>query len=65
MGHAEHWDQADVDGDLGAQNCTITYRQGGQTLAVAVVHRDLVGLHAEVDLERAMVTRLGVASTAP
>ena len=65
VGHAEHWDQADVDGDLGAQNCTITYRQGGQTLAVAVVHRDLVGLHAEVDLERAMVTRLGVASTAP
>lgn len=58
VGHAEHWDQADIEGDLGAQDCTITYRQNGQKRAVAVVHRDLAGLHAEVELERAMAARL-------
>ena len=54
VGHAERFDEAVIDGDLGAQDCTITYRRGGRTLAVAVVHRDLEGLHAEVALERAM-----------
>lgn len=59
VGHAEHWDRADIEGDLGAQDCTITYSLSGKKLAVAVVHRDLAGLHAEVELERAMAARLG------
>ena len=54
MGHAERWDQADIDGSLEARDCTITYRRGGQKLAVAVVHRDLEGLRAEVEFERTM-----------
>jgi NADPH-dependent 2,4-dienoyl-CoA reductase/sulfur reductase-like enzyme len=56
VGHAEHWDVADVDGelDLEKQDCTITYRGGGQRLAVATVHRDLAGLRAEVEFERAI-----------
>jgi len=54
VGHAERWDQADIDGSLEARDCTITYRRGGQKLAVAVVHRDLEGLRAEVEFERAM-----------
>lgn len=56
VGHAERFDEAIIDGQLDAHNCTITYRRGGQKLAVAVVHRDLAGLHAEVELERAMAT---------
>ncbi len=64
VGHAERWDQADIEGDLGAQDCTVTYRQNGQKLAVAVVHRDLAGLHAEVELERAMAANPRTASTA-
>ena len=44
-----------IDGQLDARtrNCTITYRRGGKKLAVAVVHRDLEGLRAEVELETA------------
>ena len=54
-GHAECWDHAELDGrlDAEAQNCTITYRRDGKKLAVAVVHRDLEGLRAEVELEAA------------
>ena len=33
------------------RDCTITYRRGGKKLAVAVVHRDLEGLRAEVEFE--------------
>jgi hypothetical protein len=58
VGHAERWDQADIDGQLDAetQKCTITYRRRGKKLAVAIVHRDLEGLRAEVEFERTMAT---------
>lgn len=52
VGHAERWDKAEVEGALERRDCTVTYRLGGQKLAVAVVHRDLEGLHAEVEFER-------------
>jgi len=52
VGHAEHWDQAEVGGSLEGRDCAITYRLGGRKLAMAVVHRDLEGLRAEVELER-------------
>lgn len=54
VGHAERWDKADLDGQLNAdvRDCTITYSRGGRKLAVAVVHRDLEGLRAEVEFER-------------
>ena len=64
VGHAEHWDQADIEGSLDAQDCTITYRQQDKKLAVAVVHRDLDGLHAEVEFERNMATRLRISEKA-
>jgi apoptosis-inducing factor 3 len=52
VGHAERWDKAEIDGQLGERDCTITYRRGAKKLAVAVVHRDLEGLRAEVEFER-------------
>src|SRR5574340_639095 len=54
VGHADGWDAADVDGQLDARDCTITYRRDGRKLAVAVIHRDLEGLRAEVEFERTM-----------
>ncbi len=55
VGHAEHWDNAEIDGPLDAvtQDCAISYRRDNKTLAVAVVHRDLKGLLAEVAFEQA------------
>jgi apoptosis-inducing factor 3 len=56
VGHAGRWDRAEIDGqlDLEVRDCTITYRRDGKRLAVAVVHRDLAGLIAEVEFERAI-----------
>ena len=54
VGHAERWDKIDIDGQLAARDCSITYLQGGRKLAVAVVHRDLEGLRAEVELEQSI-----------
>jgi NADPH-dependent 2,4-dienoyl-CoA reductase/sulfur reductase-like enzyme/nitrite reductase/ring-hydroxylating ferredoxin subunit len=56
VGHAERWDKAEIDGSLDRRDCTITYRRAGKKLAVAVVHRDLEGLRAEVEFERAMTS---------
>ncbi|MEC5213622.1 NADPH-dependent 2,4-dienoyl-CoA reductase/sulfur reductase-like enzyme/nitrite reductase/ring-hydroxylating ferredoxin subunit [Polaromonas sp. CG_9.5] len=65
VGHAEGWDQADIDGSLEARDCTITYRRGGLKLAVAVIHRDLEGLRAEVDFERVIALEASAEKTAP
>jgi apoptosis-inducing factor 3 len=56
VGHAEHWDRADIVGSLEGRDCAITYRRGGRKLAVAVVHRDLEGLRAEVEFERVIAS---------
>ncbi|HYD49144.1 MAG TPA: FAD-dependent oxidoreductase, partial [Terriglobales bacterium] len=51
-GHAERWDTIDIDGDLQAKNCKVTYSRGGKTLAVATIGRDRENLQAEAELER-------------
>jgi NADPH-dependent 2,4-dienoyl-CoA reductase/sulfur reductase-like enzyme/nitrite reductase/ring-hydroxylating ferredoxin subunit len=51
VGHAEQWDEAEIDGQMDAHDCTVTYRKAGRTLAVATVYRDLESLRAEVQLE--------------
>jgi len=52
VGHAERFDQVEVDGSVAARDCTLAYRRDGRKLAVAVVHRDLEGVRAEVEFER-------------
>lgn len=54
VGHAEKWDDARIDGDLGQGDCSVTYLLGGQTLAVATVKRNMESLKAAVELEHAM-----------
>ena len=52
------FDTAAIEGQLDARDCTITYSRAGQKLAVAVIHRDLAGLRAEVEFERTIAARL-------
>ena len=54
VGHAERFDQVEIDGTLEARDCKLTYRRDGKKLAVAVVQRDLEGLRSEVEFERAL-----------
>jgi NADPH-dependent 2,4-dienoyl-CoA reductase/sulfur reductase-like enzyme/nitrite reductase/ring-hydroxylating ferredoxin subunit len=52
VGHAERWDTTEIDGQIEARNCSITYRRGDRKLAVATINRDLDNLRAEVEFER-------------
>ena len=51
VGHATKWDDVDVSGDLSRNDATVTFRAGGNVLAVATVGRDRANLEAEVALE--------------
>jgi NADPH-dependent 2,4-dienoyl-CoA reductase/sulfur reductase-like enzyme len=63
VGHAEEWDDLRIDGSIEERDCSVTYLREGRKLAVAVIHRDLEGLRAEVEFERS-VTRPGARSIA-
>lgn len=52
VGHAEQWDQVEIDGSLDAQDCAVTYQKGGTRLAVATISRDRQSLETEVAMER-------------
>jgi NADPH-dependent 2,4-dienoyl-CoA reductase/sulfur reductase-like enzyme/nitrite reductase/ring-hydroxylating ferredoxin subunit len=52
VGHAERWDAVRIDGSLEAQDCSVSYEQGGRTLAVATIGRDKASLEAEARMER-------------
>ena len=51
VGHAEKWDAIEIDGNLEARDCTVTYKQNGRVLAVVTVFRDLQSLHSELAVE--------------
>lgn len=51
VGHAEQWDAAEISGSLDARNCSVTYKRGGRTLAVATIGRNLHNLQAEAAIE--------------
>ncbi len=45
VGHADTWDALAIDGDV-TTSCTVLYRAGGKTVAVATIGRDLDNLRA-------------------
>ncbi len=51
VGHAEKWDAVKIDGKLDARDCTVTYKRGDRTLAVATISRDLQSLEIEAEME--------------
>ncbi len=57
IGHAERWDEVVIDGSLEALDCSVEYRRGGRTLAIATIGRDRANLEAEVRMERDLPIR--------
>jgi len=53
VGHAEKWDKLDIDGSIEDQNCKLSFRRDGKTLAIATVGRDRDSLEAELAMEQA------------
>jgi len=35
VGHAEHWDEIDIDGNISFRDCMLRYRRNGRVLALA------------------------------
>ncbi len=52
LGHATEWDEARVEGDIGAKDAQVELMHGGRRLALATVDRDVASLVREVELER-------------
>ncbi|MDN5005107.1 FAD-dependent oxidoreductase [Bradyrhizobium sp. GCM10027634] len=52
VGHAESFDDIDVDGSIKDKDCLLKYRKDGRVLAVASIYRDLDNLKAELEMER-------------
>ena len=65
VGHAEGWDEIEIDGDLEARDCAITYGRQGRRLAVAVIRRDRAGLQAELEFEAEIARRGGRPEVVP
>jgi NADPH-dependent 2,4-dienoyl-CoA reductase/sulfur reductase-like enzyme/nitrite reductase/ring-hydroxylating ferredoxin subunit len=63
VGHAEEWDEVRIDGSIEARDCSVAYLRDGRKLAVAVIHRDLEGLRAEVEFERRISAEDGPPTT--
>jgi apoptosis-inducing factor 3 len=52
VGHAEGWDEIEIEGDVAARNCLLRYKEKGRTMAVASIFRDIESLRAEIEIER-------------
>jgi len=51
VGHAESWDEIEVDGDIGNRDCMLRYKRAGRVLAVASIYRDADSLKIEAAME--------------
>lgn len=51
VGHAEKWDEVEIDGKLQARDCAVSYKWRGGILALATISRDLQSLQAEAAME--------------
>ncbi|HEY8161171.1 MAG TPA: FAD-dependent oxidoreductase [Methylocystis sp.] len=56
VGHAEGWDEIQIDGDIAARDCLLRYKERGRTMAVASIFRDLESLRAEIEMERSFAS---------
>jgi NADPH-dependent 2,4-dienoyl-CoA reductase/sulfur reductase-like enzyme len=54
VGHAEKWDAVEIDGSLDTKNCAVSYKQGGKTVAVATIGREIQNLQFEAAMEASL-----------
>lgn len=54
VGHAEHWDELAIEGDIQGKDCLVRFKQGGRVLAAASIYRDLDNLKIELEMERSV-----------
>jgi hypothetical protein len=52
VGHAQAWDEIDIEGDVMRKDCVLRLKQKGRVAAVASIFRDLESLEAELGMER-------------
>ena len=52
IGHAEKWDDIEIEGDIAGKDCILRYRRNGKVLAMASIYRDRENLEAELAMER-------------
>jgi apoptosis-inducing factor 3 len=57
VGHAEQWDDIEIDGDMKARDRLLRYKRQGRVCAVASIFRDVASLQAELAMEQAIVNR--------
>jgi NADPH-dependent 2,4-dienoyl-CoA reductase/sulfur reductase-like enzyme/nitrite reductase/ring-hydroxylating ferredoxin subunit len=55
VGHAEQWDEIDIDGHVKSKDCLLRYKSRGRVLAVASIFRDVENLRAELAMEQGTV----------
>jgi NADPH-dependent 2,4-dienoyl-CoA reductase/sulfur reductase-like enzyme len=51
VGHAEHWDHVEIEGDIAKGDCLVRYLREGRVLAVASIGRDVETLRSEAEFE--------------
>ncbi|WP_052763922.1 FAD-dependent oxidoreductase [Microvirga massiliensis] len=52
VGHAQQWDEIEIDGSVERRDCIARFRKSGRTLAVATIGRDREALRAEAAMEK-------------
>ena len=53
IGHAEKWDDLDIEGNIESRDCLVRYRRNGKVLTVASIFRDVDNLNEEAAMEHA------------
>lgn len=50
VGHAQAWDEIEIDGDIATRDCAVSYMKNGKTVAVATIGRDQQALEQALAL---------------
>jgi len=56
VGHAENWDELEIDGEVASKDCLLRFKRNDRVLAVASIFRDAESLQAGLSMERDFAT---------